>query len=296
MKMKMSTGFPFFLLFSLRAPTAVAACSLIPGADQIWARESVRWVLVGELHGSNEAPTAFGDLVCDALAHGKHITVAFERPSSEQLALDQILLARDASAAKQELLSQSGWRDDGEDGRASGAMLDLLMTLRELRTSHSELTLFAFDAPFTGNATGARDEAMGKALLSLRDKKPKDLILVLTGNAHAFQSPMFGYDTAAMYLPTGERLSLEMTDNGGEAWATSFSGACGPSQGGVPAKIDHLPREIVLDPKLARYGKVDGILSLGVATTASPPAAGEMTPLPVCRQKFIAEHSTSAQR
>jgi hypothetical protein len=35
---------------------------------------------------------------------------------------------------------------------------------------------------------------------------------------------------------------------------------------------------------------VDGILALGVKLTASAPAAGEPSPLPDCRIKYLSEH------
>ena len=77
---------------------ALAACSPLPGAEQVWSRPMIRWVFVGELHGSNEAPAAFLDLVCDALARGRRVTVALERPTSEQPALDGILDGKDVDA------------------------------------------------------------------------------------------------------------------------------------------------------------------------------------------------------
>jgi hypothetical protein len=177
------------------------------------------------------------------------------------------------------------------DGRASEAMLRLLLSLRELRKTHRELEVAAFDAPFSGADTGARDQAMGHALLALGRAKPRSLILVLTGNVHAMQSPQFGYDLAAMYISARERISLEVTDTGGEAWAT-FDGACGSSTGGVETRGRTVPFGIFLDPGLAPYGKVDGVLSLGVPLTSSPPAAGEPSPPPPCRSKFLSEHPT----
>ena len=273
---------------AIDAAAAIAACSPIPGADQVWSKASVHWVFVGELHGSNETPAAFGDLVCDALARGKRVTLALERPTSEQAALDGILTAKDLLAAKTVLLQQPEWKD-GMDGRASEAMLRLLISLRELRKSYPDLAIVAFDAPYTGTADGARDEAMGRFLLAVGKTKPTDLILILVGNAHAMQAPEFGYQPAAMYLPTKEILSLEVTDRGGESW-TWLDDGCGPSKGGVGDKGGKKPRGIILDPKLAPYGKVDGILSLGVALTSSAPAAGEATPVPDCRTRFLSKH------
>ena len=270
---------------TMNAASAMAACTPLPGAEQLWSKAGVRWVLVGELHGSNETPAAFLDLVCDALALGRRVTVALERPTSEQADLEGILAAKDLSTAREALLSQRVWKDV-LDGRGSDAMLSLLLGLRELRRGYPELSVAAFDAPFASDAPGARDEAMGRALLALENKEPKNLILIFTGNVHVMRAPMFGYDFAAMYLPVQESLSLEVTDVGGESWSES-DGACGVLHGGVGNKGVTKPRGVFLDPSLAPYGKVDGILSLGVALTASAPAVGEPSPPPTCRIKYL---------
>lgn len=277
----------------MNAAGAGAPCSPIPGADQIWSKASVRWLFIGELHGSNETPAAFLNLVCDAIAQGKHVTVALERPTSEQAALNNILTARNLATAQESLLRLHDWKEV-LDGRGSEAMLRLLVSLRELRRQQPDLEVVAFDAPYTGKNPGARDEAMGHALLSLATAGPHDLVLILTGNLHAMQASQFGYDLAAMYLPAEKILSLEVTDRGGESWTLSGTGACGPSQGGVGDKEAKKPYGIFLDPSLAPFGKVDGILSLGVPLTSSPPAAGEPSPTPACRSKFLSEHQKNS--
>ena len=273
---------------AIHAAAATTSCSHVPGADQIWSKPSLHWVFVGELHGSNETPAAFHDLICDAIAQGKHVTVALERPTSEQAALDNILTAKDLSTAKEVLLGLPGWKE-GMDGRASEAMLRLLVSLRELHSLHPDLKVVAFDAPYTGTAPGARDEALGHALLSLDPAKPNDLVLILTGNLHAMQASK-RYDLAAMYLPPKEILSLLVTDRGGETWSHSTEDGCGPQKGGVPDKDAKRPYGIFLDPGFARYGKFDGVLSLGVPLTSSAPAAGEPSPVPACRTKFLSAH------
>jgi hypothetical protein len=288
----MRIALQFFLAMGLamNAAGAIPSCSPVPRADQIWSKASVHWVFIGELHGSNETPAAFRDLVCDAIAQGKHVTVALERPASEQAALDNILTAKDVSTAQELLLRLPGWKEV-LDGRASEAMLRLLVSLRELRRLQPDLRVVAFDAPYPGTAPGAREEAMGHALLSLGTAKPHDLVLILTGNLHAMQAPQFGYDLAAMYLPRREILSLEVTDRGGETWSESREG-CGVLKGGVRDKDAKRPYGIFLDASLAPFGKVDGILSLGVPLTPSAPAAGEPSPIPACRTKFLSEHQT----
>src|SRR5579864_2707610 len=288
----MSSALKFLLAMGLtmNAAAAGASCSPVPGADQIWSKAGVHWVFIGELHGSNETPAAFRELVCDAIAHSKHVTVALERPTSEQAAIDNIVTAKDLSAAKKSLLQLPGWKEV-LDGRGSEAMLRLLLSLRELHSLHPDLKIVAFDAPYTGTAPGARDEAMGHALLSLSPAKPNDVVLILTGNIHAMQASK-RYDLTAMYLPPKEILSLEVTDRGGESWTESTTGGCGPHEGGVQDKDVKRPRGIFLDPSLAPFGKVDGVLSLGVPLTASAPAAGEPSPVPACREKFLSKHQT----
>ena len=289
--MRIALQFLLALGLSIHAG-ASGSCSPVPGADQIWSKAGVHWVFIGELHGSNETPAAFRELVCDAIAQGKQVTVALERPTSEQAALDNILTAKikDLSAAREVLLQLPRWKE-GMDGLASEAMLRLLVSLRELRTLQPDLKVVAFDAPYSGPpSAAARDEAMGHALLVLRPAKPNDLVLILTGNLHAMQAPKRGYDLAAMYLPPKEILSLEVTDWGGESWSESTTEGCGPLKGGVGDKDAKKPYGIFLDPSLAPFGKVDGILSLGVPLTASAPAAGVPSPAPACRVKFLAEH------
>ena len=288
--MRITLQFLLAMGLAINAAGAVTSCSPVPGADQIWSKPSVRWVFIGELHGSNETPAAFRNLVCDAIAQGKHVTVALERPSSEQAVLDNILTAKDLSTAQKSLLQLPDWKEV-LDGRASEAMLRLLVSLRELRKLQPDLDVVAFDPPHTGTAA-AREEAMGHALLSLGAAKPHDLVLILTGNLHAMQAPQFGYHLAAMYLPAKEILSLEVTDRGGESWADSNQDGCGPSKGGVGDKDAKKPYGIFLDPSLAPFGKVDGVLSLGVPLTSSAPAAGVPSPAPACRAKFLAEHQT----
>lgn len=290
----MIAAFQFLLAIGLAtsATGAGASCSPVPGADQVWSNPSVHWLFVGELHGSNEAPQAFHDLVCDAIAHGKRVTVALERPTSEQAALDDILTAKDFAAARKSLLQLPRWKE-GMDGLASEAMLRLLVSLRELRRSQPGLRVVAFDAPYTGSAPGARDKALGHALLSMTPTKPQDVVLILTGNLHAMQAPKFGYDLAAMYLPQEEILSLEVTDWGGVSWTESQEDGCGPSKGAVGDKGAKKPFGIFLDPNLAPFGKVNGVFSLGVPLTPSAPAAGEPSPIPECRIKFLSRHAAN---
>lgn len=281
------------VLALLMVTTAVSratasSCPALPGSEQLLSDKSLHWILVGELHGTNETPAAFADLVCNALSRGKHVDVGLERPIAEQADIDQVMTATDVHAAEKQLLAQLGWREQGVDGRASTAMLHLLEYLRELRSQFYGVGVYAFDVPYSGSSPGARDEAIGREWLRIHEQHPQDVILILTGNAHVFKAAKFGFNPAATYLPQAGRISLEVTSNGGEIWASFGDGMCGVRNSAVISTRGNLPRRIILDPQLAPYGKVDGILSLGEPTTPSTPAVGELSPLPPCRQRDVA--------
>jgi len=265
----------------------VMKCSPLSGADQIWSRPALQWVLIGEQHGNNETPAAFFNLVCDALVKRKQVTVAVEHPVDEQAALDGIVMSPDFESAQRVLLNQPSWKN-GMDGRASSAMLLLLVSLRELHPKFPALTVAAYDVSLSANIDfPARERAIGRKLLSLA--KPDHLVLALTGSLHAVEEPRFGHSMAAMYLPAKKRLSLEVTDRGGESWERSPEG-CGPIKDSVQAKGGPTASGVLLNPTLAPDGKYDGVLSLGAPLTPSPPAAGIPVPIPTCRTQFLANH------
>ena len=268
---------------------ANAACSPIPGAAQLWSNASLKWVWVGETHGSNESPAAFGNLVCNALESGRQVGVALERPTTEQPALQAILTSDKLPAAEKALLDQPGWQD-WPDGRSSDAMLQLMLSLRELRKRYPTLQVYAVDGPSYTEDRGSRDKAIGKSVLALKTEDPGALILVLTGNVHAMRAPLFGFPTSAMVLPEGEFVSLEITNSkGSEAW-NSTSAGCGPQKSGVADKDPARSYGIYLNPSLSPVGKVDGIFALGTPLTPSSPAVGEVSPLPECRKTFLVSH------
>ena len=65
---------------AINAAAAITACSPVPGADQIWSKPFVHWVFIGKLQDSNETPDAFNNLVCEAIAQEKHVTVTLKHP------------------------------------------------------------------------------------------------------------------------------------------------------------------------------------------------------------------------
>ncbi|QEE30060.1 hypothetical protein FTW19_19985 [Terriglobus albidus] len=268
---------------------ASAPCRSIPGAAQLWSDFKTRWVWIGETHGTSEIPAAFGDLVCDALAQGRVVTVVLERPATEQTAIDGLISSSDPSWSENQLLNQPDWQNVF-DGRTSKAMLKLLLRLRELKKEYPAMRVSAI-VNFASASSDSQikdddvDKAIGRAVLALERKEPRNIVLVLTGNVHGMKSPVLGYKTAAMYLPSEGLVSLEVTGLGGDAW-TMHRGACGPGPAGVRDKDTNRSLGIYLHGDLAPVGKVDGILALGEPTSASSPANSTMLEGAPCREVF----------
>ena len=260
----------------LAAGSAGATCAPLPGASALIANPATRYIVVGEMHGSNEEPRLFGELVCHAIADGRQVVVGLERSTSEQAALDGVLMSSDPQGARARLLREPTWTDVW-DGRSSGAMVDLLVALRALRAAGGSLQVIALDGPVTSSEAGARDKVLGRSILTAGEKNPGRLVMVLMGNAHTMLNPIFGYTTAAMLLPRQQTVALEITDAGGSVWANVGAG-CGPTANGLQGEPGTSAKGIYLDASLAPIGLVDGVLSVGGPLTASSPAADRSKP------------------
>ena len=238
-------------------------CAPIPGAEALWTHPGLRFVLVGEMHGTKETPAIFADLVCSARTTKRTVIAALE--FRDQHAVDASLGTEPRQARMKALLSTEEWK--GSDGRASQAMLALLERLRSLEAEGVLSRVIAFSA---SGHSGAQDEqAMASALLTKSASDLDALIIVLTGNLHAAKKPLLEavpYPPMGAFLPPAQTISLLVTDLGGEAWNRQ-NGTCGPhrlaSSGGAH-------RGITLVSPHAGY---DGVLSTGVAATSSKPAS-----------------------
>ena len=265
--------------------SAHAACSSVPGADALLWKPSVPVVWVGEMHGTTELPAAFGDLVCDAFAHGKHVTVGLEFASGSQAAIDAMLGTGDLEAAESQLLATPNWHMFF-DGRSSKAMLALLVRLRELKKEHPSLRVVAIENPWE-NTPGAKEVAVSDGVKSAIKRGPAEVLLVLTGNGHAMKHSPMAYPTAASLLPPAEVFSLLVTARGGQSWYQTEAG-CGAQPGGTRDKDSTRSFGVYPDTSYTKYG-YDGVFSLGEMTTASAPADEAAAAGAECRKQFLAQ-------
>lgn len=247
---------------------APAQCRPIPGAEALW-RDDVRYVFVGETHGTTEAPAAFADLVCAALEQGP-VTVSVEYGEDMQPTLDVFMAADSDTAARAVLAAYAYGPFVHHDGRGSQAMLDLLLRLRAMAQAGQDLTLVASvpDSPRVEGFSQSYRE-MDRAALWGRQAmaRPQARILVLVGRVHAEKVRRVGSPLglpAAAHIRPEETLSLTLAHQGGEAWMCLDE--CGAAP--IPTTDALVARGVVLAPQ--QNGRFDGLLALG-PVTASPP-------------------------
>lgn len=246
------------------------ACPPIEGSDALW-RDDLRFVAIGELHGTAEAPSAFADLVCQALERGP-VTVALEYPVQMQPVFDAFMAEPEEAAARRLILAYEHGPFRHHDGRGSEAMLAMLQRFRTLHQAGGDLHLLATvpDSPLVAGFTLSHTELDRAHLWSMAARAaPGRRMMIFVGSVHAEKarrigSPM-GLPAAAHFRPE-EVLSLFVAQQGGEAW--NCRAECGVNA--VPDADPADRRGLVLSPEAD--GTFDGYLALG-PSTASPPAA-----------------------
>ncbi len=259
------------LCLSFQIASASPECKPPRGVAQIWKKPSIHWVWVGETHGTQESPAVFGEMVCAALSQGLSVSVAIERPTSEQGAIDRLMKSEKLERSRAYLLRQPDWQSSF-DGRTSKAVLGLLERLRGLRTAYPSLSVQAIvDAGAFASSPSMNDRMMGNNIRALWKGQHNQLVMILTGNVHGFRKPYRGVKTAAMYIPSGQIMSLEITDTGGKVWMRTGDG-CGVQSGGIVDKSMLRTEGVYLGAELAPVGFVDGIVALHKPVSPSPPA------------------------
>ena len=243
-------------------------CRPIAGAEALW-REDVRYVFVGEAHGTTEAPAAFAELVCAALEQGP-VTVSVEYPVQMQPTLDAFMAADSDTAARAALAAYEYGPFVHHDGRGSSAMLELLLRLRGMAKVGKDVTLVA-SVPDSLRVEGFRQSyaEMDRAVLWGRQAmaRPKARVMVLVGRVHAEKVRRIGSPLglpAAAHIRPEETLSLSLAHQGGEAWMCLDE--CGNAP--IPESDDPTVRGILLAPQ--QDGKFDGLLGLGPVRASAP--------------------------
>ncbi len=248
--------------------TAKADCGPeLPGMEAVL--KPAAFVVLGEIHGTQEAPVFAARLACHAAAAGQPVRLALELPVEEQARLDAFV-----SGEAEGPLDSAFWRREVQDGRSSEAMRQLLERVREWRHAGLPIRVVAFDA-----GGKDRDDTMAAQLREARSQARADTFIVLVGNLHARRDVGAPWDEKLQFMT--HRLleaepglvSLDLASAGGSAWICRGMTADTCGQQSLRARGEAQAPGITLQKKAEDPDGYDGTYSVG-ALTASPPAFG----------------------
>ena len=248
-------------------------CAPPQGSDQLWRDPQIRFVIVGELHGTREAPAAFAEMVCDASAAGP-VVVALELPVAMQASLDAWMASDGAPADRATFLQHDFWRThaDGDDGRNSEAMAAMIWRLHALKAAGRDVSVRATQpgARPRGFDQSYYEIEMAHAWTRTAYDRPEARVLILVGSLHAMKTRLTPDDFlfAAGLLDPAQVRSVRLAGQGGAAWSCPMGEPCGTHD--IAPVQDAAMRGVVLQP--VSGGAWDGWLALG-PVTASPPAS-----------------------
>lgn len=266
-----------FTIASVLMLAQPSSCSPPAGSGQLWADPETRFVVVGERHGTVEAPATFADMVC-AASTDRPVTVGVEFEDSVQPELDRWMASDGGPTARREFLTHITWTRRFQDGRSSLAMLDMLERLRTLKAEGRDLAVVAFVGGYRWESELGQkyyELAMAQGLSLMAQARPDALNMVLVGRFHASKASDGDIRPAVAHLPNADVVSLSMIEQGGQAWFCPNEDA---PPGQPPESVcraspikgtDDGARGVILDG-LDDDG-FDGYLAIG-PTTASPPA------------------------
>ncbi|MEM7375699.1 MAG: hypothetical protein AAF587_44310 [Bacteroidota bacterium] len=220
-------------------------CSTIHGLDSLL--RPGRIILLGEIHGTQEAPAYVGQMACHMLRKQIPVIVGLELPREEESVVRAFLQSEGSEADQLNILQLPFWAKEYQDGRTSQAMFDLLETLRQFRTVGGEIDILLIDHPSSDN----RDIAMAARIIQTAKEAPASMMVILTGNLHSIiyedSGYMGSYITAA--LGKDRVLSLKQTFTGGSAWVDT-GGSPGPVRFGGEGLAW---KGIIINPDLYEY-------------------------------------------
>jgi len=202
--------------FSAHASNGGPACPPLEVPTRLSSPNAV--IMLGELHGTEQAPRFVGDLACALAARGLPVTVALELPVESSGLLSRLVSDERPNTADWQTLFGGAM----QDGRRSTAIAGLVERLAAMRHAGANIEAASY-APDSAPAQ-ERDEGMSRALATLAGKGR--VLIVLSGNLH--NRLRAGTAISAQYRPAGfglakliapERIiSLDVGYDAGTAW------------------------------------------------------------------------------
>lgn len=227
-----------FALLALLCPaagaSAAAECSAAPGLEALLEPGTV--LLLGELHGTREAPAFVETVACRALARNLPVVVGLELPVAEAPRVAEYLASDGGERAGAALLAGPLWQAEHQYGVASRAVVGLLDALRARQAAGAAVEVVLYDP----GGVSERDRKMAQNLAGVLGARPEAFAVVLSGNIHnrltvgtPFDPELEPMGHLLMKRLEGRRVvSLDLAHQGGTAWLCFNSNAeeCGPKK------------------------------------------------------------------
>jgi hypothetical protein len=261
-------------------PAAARACESSLTIPESLVANAPRFVILGEIHGTDTSPDVFADIVCGFAAKGP-VVVHLEVPNS----LDETFARYLESPGEETLVPiKNSWLFTSQlyDGRGSEAFLALIERLGEMARAGLDVTINASqpDHP-TLQPQYYYEMAMALDWTQAASVHPGATNLVLVGSYHARRSGQEGErKSAAEFLLSKDFVALTDCGEGGRA-AVLRPGDNGQAVEGIMDLIDlgmNLPRGVyprsVFTQSPTGYGleAFDGFFCAGSPAAASPRA------------------------
>lgn len=219
----MKSLIPLLLLASSAFANDVASANENTNCSWPLNMPAANLLLVGEVHGTNEAPTLIGDLACASATSGSPVVVALEIPIEEQTSLDNFLASKGSDADQAALLASQFWtRQPPQDGRSSAAMLKLLRTLR---AEGARINVLAVDDGIHGSS----DAGMATRIRAAHSEGTN--VIALLGNVHTSHEK--GQRSMPEYEPASNLLKDLAPHSAYVGGSASTTWVCAPDCGVV---------------------------------------------------------------
>lgn len=198
----------------------------MPGGWHHIAAMDPDFLILGELHGTQEAPNFTRNLVCALAGKGHRILLAVELSSDDDAHFQQAWALDHASFASG--LGSTGWKGR-KDGVASRAMFDMLVDLHRLKSNGAPIDIVAFNGTTRQardfpelQGQGPHEAAQARNIAVARSAGDYDLVVVLVGSLHAGTREVEvrgqSFDPMAIHLAAyGKVASFAMQYTGGTA-------------------------------------------------------------------------------
>lgn len=179
--------------------------------------KNYRAILIGEVHGSNEAPQFMEGLVSLWLSSGEKVLLGLEINMDEQQRIDEFLRSGDFEVIK----GMPFFSRESPDGRSSIAMAELIRACYK----RENVKIVCLDATYATTGEVKRDSVMAANALAAMHANPGWKFISLTGNVHnKMESIGFGFPMGywLMNIPGGlsrqEINSIDVIWESGNCW------------------------------------------------------------------------------